>query len=431
MRYSIPVAYRDPMMLASIVFAIALVLMHAIGLDHLLPLAMGAHGMTWIGAARKRNQILGSIANDAGQRVPRRMDLRNAGYLDRLFLLQYYDFQFGVANPTAADAFGQAGGQIDRLTLQSNSVGLLFDCSGEMTKVISAIDDAQRIGSANLDPAPNRFNAAPALAANTNVWAAQIPIAVYFNNKPWPIGLYQMALNALEVSLEARFRPLLGTTATTNPGQGVYVPAGTTTTVQAIRGDLQVQQQYFDPIADPASQPTLAFVHQWREFSVPIGANGDIDLRLPPSNLYMRMIYWLVTGAANALAPDATSLTKLQLRYGANFAPFEETAVAQFTNGLSNINRGGQVTQRQARLYDNMFGLATAGAYDGVYVHDFFTDNDNEQDFINSAATTDLRSTLTLSGATVSGGAYVKVAAEQLIPLVVPSPGAGNVQGVS
>ena len=387
--------------------------------------------MTFIGAARKRNQILGSIVNDGGQNVPRRLDLRNAGYLDRLFLAHYYDFQFATANPASADAFAQAGGQINRLTLQSNSVGLLYDCSGEMTKVISAIDDAQRIGSANLDPAPNKFTSAPALARTTNVWAAQIPIAVYFNNKPWPIGLYQSALNALEVSLEARFRSLTGANGVLNPGSSVYQLGATTTVAIPVAGDLQVQQVYFDPIANPADQPTLAFIHQWREFTIPIGGNGDIDLRLPPSNLYMRLVYWLVTGAANALAPDATSLTKLQLRYGANFAPFEENAVAQFTNTLTNINRGGQVTQRQNRLYDNMFGLATAGAYDGVYVHDFFTDNDNEQDFINSAATTDLRSTLTLSGATVSGGAYVKVASEQLIPLVVPAPGTGNVQGVS
>lgn len=387
--------------------------------------------MTFIGAARKRNQILGSIINDGGQNVPRRLDLRNAGYLDRLFLAQYYDFQFATANVAAPDAFAQAGGQINRLTLQSNSVGLLYDCSGEMTKVISAIDDAQRIGSSNLDPAPNKFTAAPALARTTNVWATQIPIAVYFNNKPWPIGLYQSALNALEVSLEARFRPLTGANAVLNPGSSVYQLGATTTVAIPVAGDLQVQQVYFDPIANPADQPTLAFIHQWREFSIPIGGNGDIDLRLPPSNLYMRLVYWLVTGAANALAPDASSLTKLQLRYGANFAPFEENAVAQFTNTLTNVSRGGQVQQRQNRLFDNMFGLATAGAYDGVYVHDFFTDNDNEQDFINSAATTDLRATLTLSGAVVSGGAYVKVASEQLIPLVVPAPGAGNVQGVS
>lgn len=388
--------------------------------------------MTFIGQAKKRNQILGSIPNDQGANVPRRLDLRNAGYLDRLRLYQSYDFQFGVANPTAADAFGQAGGQLARITLQSNSVGLLYDTTGEVAKVISAIDDVQRIGSANLDPAPNRFVAAPALAATTNVWAVDIPIAVYFNNKPWPIGLYQMALNALEVSAEVRFRPLVGPVAGGSPGAGVYQPAGTTTIVQAIRGDLQIQQIYYDPIQDAASQPTLAFIHQWREFQIPLTADGDLDIRLAPSNLYMRILYWIVQGAANALAPSSSILTKLQLRYGANFAPFEERVTTDFTNNaFTSVMRGGQVLARMNRMYDNMFGNAGAGPYDGVYVHDFFTENDNEQDFINSAATTELRATLTTNGGTYSGGAYVKVAVEQLIPLVVPAAGSGNVQGVS
>lgn len=381
--------------------------------------------MTFIGQARKRDQILGSIANDAGTLTPRRLDLRNAGYLDRLRLLQAYDFAFGVANPTGADAFAQAGGQLARITVQSNSVGLLYDCSGEIAKVISAIDDAQRMGSANLEPLPNKFTAAPALAATTNIWAAELPIATYFNNKPWPIGLYQMALNALEVSLEVRFRPLRATAAT--PGSGLYVPAGGTTTVQDVRGDLQVQQRYYDPIADAASQPTLAFIHQWREFQLPLTGDQDNDFRLPPSNLYMRMIYWPVF--AGALT--GTPVTKVQLRYGANFAPFEEYAAQQFANGLTQQNRLGQVAARMGRTYDNMFGTAGAGPYDGVIVHDFFTDNDNEQDFINSAATTELRATLTTSGGTYTNPSYVKVATEQLIPLVVPTPGTGNVQGVS
>lgn len=380
--------------------------------------------MTFIGQAKKRNQILGSIPNDQGTNTPRRLDLRNSGYLSRLRLYQTYDFQFATANVTAPDAFAQAGGQISRATIQSNSVGMLYDLSGEMGKVVSAVDDAQRVGSATLDPAPNVFTAAPALAATTNVWAIDIPIALQFNNKPWPIGLYQTALNALEVSLEVKFRPLLATAAT--PGSGLYVPS-TTTVAQNVRGDLQIQQIYYDPIADPASQPTLAFVHQWREFQVPITGDGDLDIRLPPSNLYMRMIYWMVLAGV----PNIAAMTKLQLRYGANFAPFEENMVAQFTNTLNAVSRGGQVLARMNRQNTNMFGAATAGAYTGVVMHDFFSEADNEQDFINSAATTDLRATISTLGGTYTNPSYIKLAVEQLIPLVVPAAGAGNVQGVS
>lgn len=425
--------HKTPSFVWMTIALVVLAIVSAIVGHNLFALLLGAGShATFIGQAKKRNQILGSIVNDQGANVPRRLDLRNAGYLDRLRLYQNYDFQFGVANPTAADAFGQAGGQVARATLQSNSVGLLYDTSGEMLKVISALDDVQRIGSANLDPSPNRFVAAPAQVATSNVWQADIPIGLYFNNKPWPIGLYQMALNALEVSLEVRFRPLTGPVAGGSPGAGVYQPAGTTTIVQAVRGDLQIQQQYYDPIADAASQPTLAFIHQWREFQIPLTADGDLDIRLPPSNLYMRILYWAVSGGANALAPNANLVTKLQLRYGANFAPFEERVTTDFANNaFTAVMRGGQVTARMNRAYDNMFGNAGAGPYDGLYVHDFFVDNDNEQDFINSAATTELRATVTTNGGTYSGGAYVKVATEQLIPLVVPAAGSGNVQGTN
>lgn len=383
---------------------------------------------TWLATARKRNQILGSIVNDQGQLVPRRLDLRNAGYLEKLWLVQAYDFAYATAGPTSADAFAQAGGQVARLTLQSNSVGLLFDCTGEMTKVISAVDDAQRFGAGVLDASPNKFTTSPGTTATTNVWAASIPIALNFNNKPWPIGLYQAALNALEVSLEARYRPLVAQTGI--PGSGIYVGNGPNVT-QNVRGDLKIQQQYYDPIADAQAQPSLAFVHQWREFQIPLTADGDLDIRLAPSNLYMRMIYWVVQGAAAALAPSSSIVTKLQLRYGANFAPFEEDTSSQFTNGFNSLQRGGQVLNRMNDMYGNMFGAAGAGPYDGVYIHDFFTENHNEQDFINSAATTELRATVSTSGGTYSGGAYIKVATEQLIPLVVPAPGTGNVQGVN
>jgi len=90
----------------------------------------------------------------------------------------------------------------------------------------------------------------------------------------------------------------------------------------------------------------------------------------------MRMIYWVVQGAAAALAPSSSILTKLQLRYGANFAPFEEDAVSQFTNAFNSLQRGGNVFNRMNRTYDNMFGNQSAGPYDGVYVHDLFTDTD-------------------------------------------------------
>lgn len=416
----------------TVVFAVlAVIIAYVIAqlFGHDLAVLFGAGGLshaTFIGQAKKRNQILGSIPNDQGTLTPRRLDLRNSGYIQRLRLAQAYDFQFATASPASADAFAQAGGQMSRITIQSNSVGMLYDVSGEMAKAISAIDDGQRLGFGAFDPAPNTFTVAPAQLSTTNVWAVDVPIALQFNNKPWPIGLYQTALNALEVTLEVKFRPLLATALT--PGSGLYVP-GSATIGTNVRGDLQVQQIYFDPIADPASQPTLAFIHQWREFQTPLTGDGPLDIRLPPSNLYMRMLYWTVFAGV----PTITPLQELQLRYGANFAPFDENMTNQFANGagITQVTRGLQVSARMNRTSSNLFGLATAGAYAGLFWHDFFGEADNEQDFINSAATTDLRSTLTFLGGTYTNPSYLKLAVEQLIPLVVPAAGTGNVQGVT
>jgi len=57
--------------LAALGYATGLDLGHAIAV-----LFGGGMPATFIGQARKRNQILGSIPNDAGTNTPRRMDLR-------------------------------------------------------------------------------------------------------------------------------------------------------------------------------------------------------------------------------------------------------------------------------------------------------------------------------------------------------------------
>lgn len=365
--------------------------------------------MSWLGQARKRNQRIGSIANDQGDLVPRRLDLRNAGYLERLKLYQRYTWQMGTAAASSADFFAEYGGMLQRITLISNSVGMLYDVSGEMAKLISALDMGYEQGAAVVNPSPNSFTTAAAAgtAAAANVWALDVPVAINLANKPWPVGLYQTALNSLEIALEVRQRPLRATVGT--PGSGLYVPAGTTVTTTDLAGDIEIQQVYFDPIADQASQPSLGFIHQWREFQVPLTADGDLEIRLAPSNLYMRALYWALTGTAGTDLTGSTAVTALKLVYGANFAPFDET--------------DDQASARMRRNYGN------AAWPVGFYAHDFVKDSHTERDFINSAATTDLRAIMTTSGGTYVGS-YVKVAVEQLIPLIVPAAGAGNVQGV-
>jgi hypothetical protein len=126
------------------------------------------------------------------------------------------------------------------------------------------------------------------------------------------------------------------------------------------------------------------------------------------ANIYLRFIVLIVTGAANALAPDSTHLTRIRLMYGGNIAPIDLTV--------------DQLRARQARLY------GAAAVPNGFYILDFVSEPHTERDAINASASTDLRLTLTTGGATYSGGAYARVAMEMLVPLTAPGAAVG-VQG--
>lgn len=369
--------------------------------------------------ARKRNQRLGSIAYDGGGNVPRRLDLRNAGYLERLSVMESLTFAYATAGPTGSDFFGQYGGIVQRITVMANSVGLLYDCTGEMAFLITAIDSNYNYGAASIQQAAGAgiggignqtyvHTASPGTSTTTNTYPLVIPVDLYLANKPYPLGLFQTALNSQETSIEVRFRPIVATAGT--PGSGLYTGNGGNLSAGAT-GSIDIQQTYFDPIADQNAQPNLTYIHQWREFQFPLTADGDNEIRLPPSNYYSRVIMWVITDtSSNVLSGDDAHVTRLRLAYGANLAPYDEPFLA--------------VKDRMARLYD--FQMPA-----GVYVYDFLEDTHMERDIINSAATTDLRLIITTSGATYSGttgGAYVKVAVEQLIPLGLGA-GAARVQG--
>jgi hypothetical protein len=312
----------------------------------------GSERLTFIGQARKRNQILGSIPNDQGANTPRRLDLRNAGYLDRLRLMQAYDFQFATANPTAADAFAQAGGQIARITLQSNSVGMLYDCHGEMAKVISAIDDAQRIGSANLDPAPNVHGGAGA-RATTNVWAADVPIAVHFNNKPWPIGCTRWRSTRSKCRLSA-------VPAAVRDGGDAGLRAlragGTTTIATNVAATCRCSRSTSTRsrpgvAADARVHPPVARVpgpdHRRRR-------HGHSAAAVEPLHA---VFYWLVLAGARRRdgADEAAAALRRQLR------AVRGERRAQFANTLAiTSDRGGQVAHRMNRMYDEHVRRATA-----------------------------------------------------------------------
>ncbi len=375
--------------------------------------------MTWGQYARFRSQLIGRIAYDNGALVPVSLPLRNAGYLEKLRLIHSLSGTFAGA-PTGVDPLGQYGGALQRVTVRVNGVGDLFDCSGSMAAVISAIHNQYEYGYGQLLPAPpGAFASAPGTAAYVNLWPIDIPIAFDLANKSAPWGLVQLATNSMDARIECRFNPQFGTqqsglAGVPAPGTAVYGGAGAVQPGTA-SGYVDVTQDFYDPIADPASQPPLGFIHRWREIQQFVTADGDVDFKLPASNLYMRLVLWYVQGAANALTTNGFStpaapgvITRVQLRYGGNLAPLDWNAAT--------------IMARMQRQYG--FAMPT-----GVYVLDLVEDTHTERDFIDSSATTDLRVTVTFASGSYAGGAYVKMGIEELVPIASPVAGQVTPQG--
>lgn len=347
--------------------------------------------------AQIRVQEVTSIPLDTttpGTGVVKRVDLFNSGYLQRLYINHQLTGTYATAGPTAADFWGAFGGALARVIVEVNSVVKFLDVSGEGLAVISMIDNQYRYGFGVLTGTNVvNFTAAPGTSAFTDNFNYSIPIGIDFSNFPWPIGLYQTALNSVECRIGLIHRTVPGAVAG-NPGSGVY--SGNTANLAAPAGSTDIIQEYFDPILDPAAQPALAFFHQWVEWFQPLTTDGEIAIILPPPNWYTRVILWFITGATNSVTGDATHVTRIKLVYGPNLTPFN------FPTWFLNY-------QSQVR-----YGVVLPN---GCYVLDLLEDTHMDRDMLNSGATTNMRILATLSGATYGSGAGVKIIAEQLIPV--------------
>jgi hypothetical protein len=353
---------------------------------------------------------MGSIPADVGQGVPRPFDIPQVGYVESLDLSTLLTFTFSTA-PTGTDAMGALSGDLARVTVFVNSIGNLCDVSGFSLAYISAIEFAYRYGASGLMPAPSAFTVAGSVGttAKTNAWHHRIPLGLYLNNFPYPIGLFQTALQNLSVRLIVRWLPVQGTAG--NPGSGSYT-GGVVGSQQ--NGQCQINESYFDPISAPSAQPYLGFIHRWSEFQTSLNKAGDTDVLLPGQNYYTRILYEIVSGGTGALALDSTHLQRLRLMYGANLAPFDEDE----TNG--------EVSQRMQRQYPGLYAAMVAGVGGvsglGVYWHDWLADTHDNRDWINAAATTNLRSRLTMaSTGTYTGGGYINTVTEEVAPLALPA----------
>jgi hypothetical protein len=366
---------------------------------------------TFLAQGKLREQPLGRItwANNGGS--PLTLDVRNVGYLHRLVLVQTLTGTYTTAGPTSADGMGQYAGPIGRVAVRSNSTGVLFDVTGFLAAIISAISNDYDNGNGTMNPSPGTFTASPGTSAFSNKWAYEIPIGIYLANYESPLGLYQTAIQGQETQIEIRWNSVAINTAAI--GTGVYVGnSANLTTGPTAYAD--IQQVYYEPIDRKwaGALPNQSFVHTWTDTYYPLTADGDNEFRLPAANLYIRLVLVIVTGAsAAALALDSTTVTRFRVVYGANVTPYDWT--------------NDQLRYRMTKQYPGITFPA------GTFVIDLLTETHTERDWLNSAASTELRLILTTSGGSYAGGAYLRVGKEQLVPYIVPTPGSVGVQGVN
>lgn len=398
---------------------------------------------TWVGQARRRDQTIGTIIGDTSGLgfggAPQPFDLPNVGYVDLIKVIAQQSFTTGATTQAAPDLRGIYSGGISRLTIVVNSIGNLFDVDGDLAALISSIDSVYRNGS-------GRFLAPPTVSHNTtdstfgvinqtltaskaytDQWSFHVPLGLQLANLPYPIGLFQTALQNLSVRAVVRFLPLGITTAATGNAFGGVYGNGATAAATAMSSVVQLNERYFDPIAAPSAQPYLGYIHRWTQFNVPINGSGDVTLNLPGQNQFLRLVFCVVAGTAGALAPQgnlyggSNYLQRARLMYGANYAPFD------FDESK------GELTAHMRELYGPLMDGTSAvgvgpGWPAGYYAMDFITATHDNRDWINAAATTNLRLVLTMgTSGTYGSGSYVALAMEEVAPLTLPA--AASVQG--
>lgn len=391
--------------------------------------------MPWPQSARFREQRVGSITYNNGiTGQPNLFRLRNAGYLERILMNVNINFAYTTAGPTGVDAYGQYTGPLQRVLVTASTSAKLFDLPAILAKMVTWLDSQYRYGSPPVGaiPAsitgtsgfpyvgpPDNFVSAPALVNTTDNWFYDIPIALNLVNRPWPTGLFQLAILAQETDLDVRFS-VVGTNTTGSPGAGVYTGNTANLTVGPT-GLCSITQIFYDPIAQPVDQPSLAFVHQWTGSRVFITGDGDTEIRLPQNVFYLRLIGAYVQGASGALAfqgwnsPAAGAatqgvITRLRIMYGANVTPIDLFVY--------------EAIARSEQMYGAPFPP-------GFYAIDLLEDTHTERDQINAGATTDVRLVLSTSGGTYSGGAYFELGTEQLVPIPIQRAGQALTQGVA
>lgn len=333
--------------------------------------------------------------------------LPKVGLISRVIALFTGTYDF-----TAGTGVGAAGAEgpwslISRIRLVANGNTALFDTSG-YGAMIAGLFSAHGFGGYGVRPVVNDSATAPGPASATiaaavyafdptqdSTWkfAIEIPLTIADDWRD-PVGLILAAAPDTQLQLEVTWAAsLYSTTASRN------VAVTTTGTASAtLTATLTPYIEFFTIPGSPADYPDLRRIHTWTELGPQtISANGDQDVILPRGNTIMRAahIVWTNTAA------DATNVSQAVLRMNSNELPYQ-------------LNRQALAfLQRQRYIRDLPAG---------VYAWDLWNTG-TPRDAINTLNLNELKSTLTLAGATISGTSDIRTLVESLVSLTGAATG--------
>jgi hypothetical protein len=329
------------------------------------------------------------ISSDGTSRAGFPLDLRPAGYLERLRLIHTVNTTVGVAAPTAGDVLAPLKGALDFIEVRATASGMLYRLTGEFAAIHSFVDNAYRIPGLTFQQNVG-WGATPAPGAFSATWNIDVPIGLNVVNFRSPIGLYMMAARGQGAQLNVYFDPV-ARAATDAPGSALWQPAGTTT-FAGTTYTVDTQQDYLAPIAAPSAQPTSAFLVTLREGNVPITGDGVYEIPLQQYSYVSRIYFMVVSGNVQ----QTTTVNRIQYEYSGLSIQYDWTYAA-FLN-------------RQNKMFNYQIPA-------GWFVLDFVSPTHSSADWLNPTVVTSPRVALTLQG--TPGGAgqnMIRYAVQEITP---------------
>lgn len=329
------------------------------------------------------------VTTDGSSRAAFPVDLRPAGYLDRLRLIHTVSTTIGVATVAAPDPLASMKGALDFIEVRGTAVGMLYRLTGEFAALHSFVDNFYRFQGLTYQQNVG-FTNTPAVGATTATWNIDVPISLAVVNFRSPIGLYMMAARGQGATVNYYFDPI-SRLATDAPGAGVWQP-GASGTFTGTTYTVDTQEDYIAPITAQSALPVSSYLVTLREGNVAVTGDGLYEIPLQQYSYVSRIYFFAVVN--NTI--QTTTVSRIQYEYSGLSIQYD------WTNAMF-LNRQGKMFNYQIPS--------------GFYVLDFVSANHSSSEWLNPTVVTSPRVAVTLAGTSGNTGQnMIRYAVQEITP---------------